>query len=1206
MRNYSVGTRLKASVVVIVFLVFSLSLFLVFFVSPLYGIQSYDEQTVCDQTDRLLNLDGKSYEEAKRFSTNPSGMIERYEITSLTDEQLYAINNCGYANLPSLVSIILEKRVGFFEGLNNHLATGKVSVIEIESGNYLRFVDYEIKYVPNPHSSTTVPEFHVYLRLGDEENYEDKYLEKLKEKVGAKNYVVSDEYLDDLHSVIIKNVAVNNDKSKNYTDFEIVAVAMMDEKSTWLTPVSWFFEKQFDSVIHPTSHSKMIYEKTGRFEGIGDVQAKGNLHASFEEDNADIVIESFEITNGYDLNLYLTKDGAAKHPSGGWEFDPYDNLVYVSNTNNDEILRYSALDGTFVDFFTSEGPLNGPRNLMLSVDGKHLYVINTDNKILRYNTSDGTFVDFFTSETPIIDATLSTDGKHLYVINTDNKILRYNTSDGTFVDFFTSETPIIDATLSTDGKHLYVINTDNKILRYNTSDGTFVDFFTSEVPSHGPKDLLLSDDEKYLYVSNHFTNEISRFEIETKEASLFASPHDGQIDEPSSMYFGPESKLWVTSTGTNSLLQFDSNTGLFLSATKLSESAEKHLNRPIGLTMGPYCENSVHYEESGYTDDCTIFVSDSGNNRILKYNGDSKQLEPFISSLSSTSPEHIEFGPPTCSKQMGDCFLFVSFPDIDQIHKYDVNDGTFKGDFLKKREAKAPHSFTFGPDGSLYVSSWKTDEILKYDADGKFDYDENPFSTGGGLNGPRGIAFVSIGNDDELKLFVTSEETHDVLQYNGTSGSLLDIYDDGRKKFIERDITGMVQPTDIKYYEGFLYVLSQKTDEIFKYDTSGKFVKKLVSDKSNGLIKPDTLGFVDDDICVSSAYTNSVLCYDEKNQEFEKKLVISFNQKFDTPKFSEIGGLDSELYISHPLFNEVNRYETISGLFVDTLISGEQTLLQGPRYIAMHNGSIFVSSANNNEVIRYDGTTGDFIEVFVKPDSGSLDSPHGLAFDDNGYLYVSSNDNYRVLRYDSNGGFVDDFIPSRTGGLKEPRGLLYDNGYLYVSSFVGNNVMKFDIATKEFDLYPVPGPEGLALSDDGLLYVASSVTNQIYEINPTLPAKSLEELIPLEKTDGPDFIQPKGITFVKDKLYVSNYDNDQVIKYNLKTKKTSFEPGLVARSTLINPYGLLYDEKQEDLFIASVYLHRILKLDLADDVDLDSQFDKNLAKKIWDLTIPLT
>ena len=1189
-------SKLRALVPIPALIALSVAVVLFFFIVPFYQVQSYDEQTACEYVDNILELDGKSYGEAKRFSTNPSGMIERYQITSLTDEQLSSINNCGFENLPSLVSSILEKRVGFFEGQNGHYANGKASLIEIESGNYLRFVDYEIKYNAKPGSSLIVPELHVYLRLfNNDGTYADKYLERLKEKVGAKNYSIDEDYLKRIHSVVIKNLVVHEGETGNYSDFETVAIVQLDEKPNWLTPISWLL-KQSDSIPNPTSHSKMVDEKTGRFEGIGDIKAKGKISAEYEEDNADIVIGSFEITRGDDLNLYLTKDGMAKHPSGGWAFNPKTDVVYVSNTNNDEILQYRGSDGTFVDFFAAESSLQGPKDLLLSSDGRHLYVINTDNEVLRYDTSDGTFVVFSTFNSPIVDATLSSDGRHLYVINTDNEVLRYDTSDGTFVVFSTFNSPIVDATLSSDGRHLYVINTDNEVLRYDTSDGTFVDFFTFGGSLQGPKDLLLSSDGRHLYVSSYFTHEILRLDVETKqEIAPFVSPYDGKLDEPSSIRFGPDSKVWVSSTGTNELLQFDSGTGLFLSNTEFTESLGQTMDGPTGLALGPYCQ------EYSYSDDCTIFVADSGNSRILKYNPNEKKLEPFINNLNATSPSHIEFGPPTCSKKNGDCSLFVSFPDIHQIQRYDAVDGTFKDNFLNQRESKEPRSFTFDEDGILYVSSWKTDEILRYNQTGGFEDEQNPFATGGGLNGPGGLTFASI--NDELKLFVTSQETHSVLQFNGTGGNLLSL-PDGTKEFIERDVSGMVQPGDITYHhDGFLYVVSQKTDEIFKYDIYGKFIEKFISDRSNGLINPNRLGLVNGDLCVSSAYTDSILCYDEQTRVFTKKLTTSFNQKLDTPKFSEIGGLDGELYVSLPLFNEVNRYESISGLFTDTLISGEKTLLQGPRYLTLYNGSIFVSSANNNEVIRYDGDTGEFIEIFVNPDSGGLDSPHGLAFDEStGDLYVSSNDNYRVLRYDSEGNFVDDFIRSRTGGLQEPRGLIHNNGSLYVSSFVGNDVLKFNTTTKEYDKYPVPGPEGLALSKNGILYVVSSTTNQIYAIDTTSNQPSA---VALEKIEGPDFRNPKGITFVNDKLFVSNFNDDQVIKYNLKTKKTSFEPDLVARPTLIKPYGLFYDEEKSNLFIASVFLHRILQLNMDDDSDLDSRYDDKFSKKDLGLDNPL-
>ena len=88
---------------------------------PLYQIQSYEELDSCENADKYLEPDSKSYQEAKRFSTNPSGMTERYQITSLTEKQLSAIKSCGIENLPTLVSFIVEKKVGFLEFFDNAL-----------------------------------------------------------------------------------------------------------------------------------------------------------------------------------------------------------------------------------------------------------------------------------------------------------------------------------------------------------------------------------------------------------------------------------------------------------------------------------------------------------------------------------------------------------------------------------------------------------------------------------------------------------------------------------------------------------------------------------------------------------------------------------------------------------------------------------------------------------------------------------------------------------------------------------------------------------------------------------------------------------------------------------------------------------------------------------------------------------------------------
>ena len=78
---------------------------------------------------------------------------------------------------------------------------------------------------------------------------------------------------------------------------------------------------------------------------------------------------------------------------------------------------------------------------------------------------------------------------------------------------------------------------------------------------------------------------------------------------------------------------------------------------------------------------------------------------------------------------------------------------------------------TFGPDGHLYVASFGTDNILRYDIGSGNFLDEFVSSGSGGLSEPTGIAFGPDGN-----LYANDHQDGEILRFNGTTGAFIDTY----------------------------------------------------------------------------------------------------------------------------------------------------------------------------------------------------------------------------------------------------------------------------------------------------------------------------------------------------------------------------------------------------------------------------------------------
>src|SRR5947208_2919338 len=118
----------------------------------------------------------------------------------------------------------------------------------------------------------------------------------------------------------------------------------------------------------------------------------------------------------------------------------------------------------------------------------------------------------------------------------------------------------------------------------------------------------------------------------------------------------------------------------------------------------------------------------------------------------------------------------------------------------------------------------------------------------------------------------------------------------------------------------------------------------------------------------------------------------------------------------------------------------------------------------------------------MRPDVEGLEARLCLS----GYLLVSSFDSNSVLRYnETTGAFVDAFVPRQSGGLREPMGVVYGPDHrLYVASGLEPNngtghkdVLRYNGSTGAFlgnfaDDNQVTSPRAILFGPDGNLYVA--------------------------------------------------------------------------------------------------------------------------------------
>jgi streptogramin lyase len=261
--------------------------------------------------------------------------------------------------------------------------------------------------------------------------------------------------------------------------------------------------------------------------------------------------------------------------------------------------------------------------------------------------------------------------------------------------------------------------------------------------------------------------------------------------------------LFVSSVDYNTVLQYDENTGAFLSIF-----ASGSVRGPRGVLFGP---------------DGNLYVVSADTNAVIRYDGTGNYIDDFVMSGGELrSPRCIIFGP--------DKNLYVGSKNTNSVNRYDGTTGQLIDIFVSQGLGglSGPRGIVFGPDGNLYVSSYNTGQILRYDGvTGDFI---DVFASGGGLANPQGLVF---GPDGNLYVAKADPSPPTILRYDGT-GQFIDV-------FVAPDTNGgLLDPNGLLFGpDGNLYVGDQNDINgntgggVYRYDGhTGAFIDNFIPQKS--------------------------------------------------------------------------------------------------------------------------------------------------------------------------------------------------------------------------------------------------------------------------------------------------------------------------------------------------------------------------------------
>jgi streptogramin lyase len=279
------------------------------------------------------------------------------------------------------------------------------------------------------------------------------------------------------------------------------------------------------------------------------------------------------------------------------------------------------------------------------------------------------------------------------------------------------------------------------------------------------------------------TQAIHRYDGSTGASlGVFVPAGSGGLGVPFGLVYGPDRKLYVTSSSLDSNLgqvhRYDGSTGEFIDVFVPLGSGG--LSNPIGLTFGP---------------DCSLYVTNrGGNSGVLRYQGNTGAfVDAFVPSGGGglANPFSLVFGP--------DRNLYVTDHTKDQVLRYDGATGVFLDAFVPAGGGglAGPTGLAFGPDGNLYVAGGNA--VRRYVGSGwaAGAFIDVFVPGGGGLKAPMDLVFGPDGD-----LYVTSsivwptvhavDKPDPVRRYNGSTGALVEV-------FVEKGSGGLHAPIQLAF-----------------------------------------------------------------------------------------------------------------------------------------------------------------------------------------------------------------------------------------------------------------------------------------------------------------------------------------------------------------------------------------------------------------------
>jgi sugar lactone lactonase YvrE len=549
-----------------------------------------------------------------------------------------------------------------------------------------------------------------------------------------------------------------------------------------------------------------------------------------------------------------------------------------------------------------------------------------------------------------------------------------------------------------------------------------------------------------------------------------------------------------------------------------------------------------------------VFVSDSGNNRVLEYN------TPLSNGVTAAEV----FGQGG-SFTTGGC-----------------NNSNTGGGVPSKIDLCDPTGVVVDANDDLYIADTANNRILEYNnalsgdstadtvfgqggdfASGlcNFDVVEGTTSTAIDLCGPTGLALDAAGD-----LYVADGGNSRVLEYNTPL------------------TTGVT------------------AEQVF--GQSGSFSSN-VCDSDVPIPASELDGSSANDLCfpegVALDASNNLYVADAQNNR-----VVEINAPLSTNTTADrvLGQLD----FVHQKENltDAQGLDTPEGVAIDTSSTPNHVYVSdfsNNRILGWNDAATFVNGSAADLVIGQP----DFLSYFCNGatetavSASSLCDPVGVAVDGSGNLYVADSGNNRVLEFTSPFAACSNTFPCVGGAAS----VVLGQG----SSLSSNTANNGGVSASSLDM-----PVGVAADGSGNLYVVDSGNNRVLEYNTPVTSGASAALVfgqggsstshacnfdtggYLKGASAIDLCYPSGVTVdASENVYIADFSNSRVLEYNTPLNQPNTSPmanevfgqggsfssnrcnkGGIGAGTLCDPDGINVDGSG-NLYVADSVNNRVLE-----------------------------